>query len=131
MILQVQLNILIFIRSIREGNFILYKHSLWSLMKWYFSLDHYNYSRWLTIHLYDLFSLEFTCPDIHDEFVLGNFAFPKTNTKFSRMAPDQLHEQNNEKIKRSGGAVHLVNYGDDSGLLKWELCGPELARMVE
>ena len=25
------------------------------------------------------------------------------------MAPDQLHEQNNEKIKGVGGAVHLVN----------------------
>ena len=95
-----------------------YKHSLWSLMKWYFSLDHYNYSRWFTIHSYDLFSPEFTCPAIHDEFVLGNFAFPKTNITFSRMAPGQLHERNNKKIKGAGGAVHLMNREDESGLLK-------------
>ena len=46
------------------------------------------------------------------------------------MAPDQLHEQNNEKMKGSGGATHLVNK-DASGLIKWELCGPELMRLVE
>ena len=33
-ILHVELSILLFSRSIREGNFTLYKQSLWSLMKW-------------------------------------------------------------------------------------------------
>lgn len=75
--------------------------------------------------------LEFTCPDIHNEFISGNFGYQKTKSKFSKMAPDQLHEQNNEQIKGAGGAVYLVNREDESGLLKWELCGPELARIVE
>ena len=67
-ILHVELSILVSIRSIREGNFTLYKQSLWSLMKWYFALDHYNYERWVTVHLFDLMCLEFTCPDIYNEF---------------------------------------------------------------
>ena len=46
------------------------------------------------------------------------------------MVPDQLHEQNNEKIKAVGGAVHFVNREDESGLIKWELCGPELVSIV-
>jgi hypothetical protein len=82
-----------------------------------------------TVHFFDLLSLEYTSPDIY-KFFQGNFAFQRTNSKFSKMAPDQLHEQNNEKIKGAGGAVHLVNREDESGLLKWELCGPELVRMV-
>ena len=130
-ILHVELSILVFIRSIREGNFTLYKHSLWSLMKWYFALDHYNYARWLTVHLFDLMCLEFTCPDIYNEFMKGNFTYQKTRAKFSKMVPDQSHEQNNEKIKGVGGAVHLVNMEDESGLIKWELCGPELVMIVD
>ena len=47
------------------------------------------------------------------------------------MAPDQLHEQNNENIKGVGGGVHLVNRTNQSGLIKWELCGPEIVRLVE
>ena len=126
-ILHVEVSILVFIRSIREGNFTLYKQSLWSLMKWYFALDHYNYARWLTVHLFDLTCLEFTCPDIYNEFMKGNFTYQKTRAKFSKMAPDQ----NNEKIKGVGGAVHLVNREDESGLIKWELCGPELVMIVD
>ena len=70
--------------------------------------------------------LEFTCPDIYNEFMKGNFAYKKTKSNFSKMEPDQLHEQNNEKINGAGGALHLVNREDGNGLIKWELCGPEL-----
>ena len=61
----------------------------------------------------------------------GNFAYQKTRSIFSKMAPDQLHEQNNEKIKGVGRAVHLVNREDESGLIKWELRGPELVMIVD
>ena len=44
--------------------------------------------------------------------------------QFSRMAPDQLHEQNNELIKGFSGATHLLNRHDTSGLERWETCGP-------
>jgi hypothetical protein len=48
-ILKLQLDILLFVRSIRESNFYLYVLSLKNLMKWFFGLDHYNYARWLII----------------------------------------------------------------------------------
>ena len=131
LIMYIELNILVFLRSIRESNFLVYRLSIRSLMKWYFALDHYNYARWLTVHLFDLFCIDKTCPDIYAEFMEGNFAYLKTNSQFSKMAPDQLHDQNNEKIKGVGGAVHLVNRTNESGLIKWELCGPEIVRLVE
>ena len=43
---------------------------------------------------------------------------------------DQIHEQNNKIIKGAGGASDLLNKEDDSALLRWEVCSPELARVI-
>ena len=61
----------------------------------------------------------------------GNFSFLKTKTLFSRMALDQLHEQNNKVIKGVSGATSLLNREDESALNRWALCGPDLSRMME
>ena len=83
--------------------------ALRALMKWYFTLDHYNYSRWLTVHLFDLVNLEKNHPDVYIYFSKGYFTFNKNGSEFSTMALDQLHEQNNEIIKGVGGATSLLN----------------------
>ena len=46
------------------------------------------------------------------------------------MGLDQIHEQNNKVIKGAGGASALLNKEDDSALLRWEVCSPELARVI-
>ena len=46
------------------------------------------------------------------------------------MGLDQIHEQNNKVIKGAGGASDLLNKEDDSALLRWEVCSPELARVI-
>ena len=56
---------LIFVRSIREGNFELYIGSLRKVIKWYFILDKYHYARWLTIHLFDLLTLDVKFPGVY------------------------------------------------------------------
>ena len=130
MVMDFQINILIFVRSIREGNFKLYVEVIRKLMKWYFILDRYNYARWLSVHLFDLMTMEVRYPDVYDSMVSGCFSFQKTNHEFSRMALDQVHEQNNRTIKASGGATNLVNKADDSALIRWETCGPDIARLI-
>ena len=40
------------------------------------------------------------------------------------MAPDQLHEQNNEVIKGSGGVTHLLNRAESTPLKTWETSQP-------
>ena len=127
MIFEVQLGILILVRSIREGNFKLFIEALYSFLKWYFAMDKYNYARWATI---GMASLEFTSPDVYSELMKGHFSFLETKSLFSRMPLDQLHEQNYKYIKGVSGATHLVNRGDDSALVRWELCGPELSRIL-
>ena len=45
------------------------------------------------------------------------------------MGLDQIHEQN-KIIKGAWGACDLLNKGDNSALLQWEVCSPELARVI-
>ena len=99
LIMNFQLQILIFVRALREGDFKLYVETLYGFLKWYFALDKYNYARWATIHWFDMALLQKACPSVYEQFKDGNFTFLKTKTSFSRMALDQVHEQNNKVIK--------------------------------
>ena len=88
--------------------------SLWSLG---FSLDH-NYARWIPIHIQHMESLP---PSIHKEFEeYGHWVIHKTTRRFSAMSIDQAHEQNNEIVTSSGGAV-----GNPSAFRRWMVSGPE------
>ena len=126
LILGLQIDILLFVCSIRG----LYLGTLFHLLKWYFALDKYNYVCWATIYCFDIASLHLTCPDVLNEFVSWNFSFLKTKMWSSRMALDQLHEQNNKYIKGVCGATNLVYCQDDTALICWELCGPDLSRLL-
>ena len=57
----------------------------------------------------------------------GHFSFLKTHREFSRIATDQVHEQNNKIIKGSGGATSLLNKSDASALIRWEAGGPDIS----
>ena len=70
-----------------------------SVYKLLFALDHYNYAKWVSVHLIDIYQLHINCPDIHEYFKDGSFSFKKTSRQFSKMAPDQVHEQNNDLSK--------------------------------
>ena len=135
MILGLQIEILLYVRSLRESNFQLYVSALACFMKWFFAMDHYKYARWCSAHLFDLSNLEFTAPSLYEEFNTGNFSFQKTMRNFSSLAPDQVHEQNNEKIKGLGGAIHplnrpVLNRPDSTGLEGWGTSGPELVCLL-
>ena len=131
LIVTLQRDILLYVRSLRESNYKLLIYAMKNLMKWVFSFHCDNYTRWATVHLFDLMTLHSTCPDVYAQFLKGNISFQKSNRRFSKMALDQVHEQNNEKIKGGSGATHLLNRADESGLERWETCTPEIARTIE
>ena len=56
----------------------------------------------------DMTSLSVNHPNVHAEFRVGKFVVRKTRNKFSAMAIDQCHEQNNGAVKGSRGAVGLT-----------------------
>ena len=76
----------------------------------------------------DMVTLKDRHPDVHAEFVVGNFTVKKTARPFSAIAIDQAHEQNNGAIKGDGGAVGLTE--NPAALRHWMVCGPEMARLI-
>ena len=90
------------------------------MLPWFFSFNHSNYARWLSVHVHDMRSLKFTAPDVAQQFDKGNFVVKESAKRLSAIAIDQAHEQNN--------AVGLTE--SPQALRRWMVSGPELARVV-
>ena len=73
--------------------------------------------------------LETTHPDIAREFKNGQFVMRKTKRRFSSIAIDQGHEQNNAVMKDDGGIIGITQ--DSAALTRWCLTGPETVRVTE
>ena len=71
--LEIQLSVLVFVISLREGDFHLYIQVLQKIAPLMFALDHPNYARWLPMHIRDMMLLEDCHPDVAAEFKKGNF----------------------------------------------------------
>ena len=118
-----------YIGSIREGNFDISVESLAEIVAWFFALDHTHYSRWLSVHIRDMMMLSEKQPGVLAEFTAGKFVIYKTSNKFSAMAIDQCHEQNNALVKGSRGTIGLT--GNPGALRRWTVVGPEIVRNTE
>ena len=81
--------VLTFIRAHRERNFDLYVKSLELIVGYYFALDHYNYARWVPIHIRDMKSL----PAAIRESFKKHWVVAKTSDRFSSIHFDQTCEQ--------------------------------------
>lgn len=126
--MQLELLLLIFLRSIRQANFSLYVDSIAKMLPWFFALNHHNYARWLSVHLLDMHALPQTAPGVARWFDDGFFTVNRSSKRFSAIAIDQAHEQNNAIVKGDGGAVGLTE--NPSALRRWMVSGPEIARVV-
>ena len=115
-----------FLRSQREANFLLYVES--KIIPWMFALDHIHYARWLTVHVIDLLQLQSRCPDIYADFVRGNFVTRKRSRKFSSLAHDQVHEQQNAIVKGDGGIIGITEH--EAALKRWMVAGPEISQLL-
>ena len=63
-ILKLELEIMIYVRSLREGDFKLYVDALTKIAPWFFALGHTHYARWIPVHLRDMVALEDKHPDV-------------------------------------------------------------------
>ena len=126
--LQIELILLLFVRSLRESSFPLNVDAITALISCFFALDHVNYARGASVHVRDMASLEKIHPEVANEFIKENFTVKKTRRAFSSIAIDQAHEQNNAAVKGDGGAVRLIQ--NSEALRRWAVAGPELARLI-
>ena len=82
-----------FSRSIREGDFELYKHCLVKMTNMFFAMNQPNYARW-TVKFHDnLLKLEESHPEIYFEFKEKLFGIQRSGNSFSRSPIDLTLEQ--------------------------------------
>ena len=77
-------------------------------------MNHSNYAHWLPVHLCDMRSLDQVVPHVASEFKKGLFTVNKTLKRFSSIAIDQAHEQNNATVEGEGGTIGLTEDPDAS-----------------
>ena len=114
---QMELQDLRLVRSMCEGNLPLYIETLTEIAEWCFSLDHFNYERWLPVHSRDLLTLELKQSYLYKLFVEVYFVVAKTQNAFSMIAPDHNHEKDNKNFKATGGVLGLTE--NESALRRW------------
>jgi len=70
-IMDLELLVCRFIRSLREGDFPLYVQVCDELCSWFHVMDHTNYARWLPVpvHVRDMVQLSQKHPQLHAEFL--------------------------------------------------------------
>ena len=91
MIIEIVLTYLVLISSFREGNFDAYICSLSAMMPLFFADDNILDSRWGTIHLHHMVTLQKKNQKIYDELMKGNFVVHDSFRRFSDIALDQAH----------------------------------------
>ena len=84
LVLTMELAILVFIRSLRESNFSLYRQALCQLIPYMYAHNNVNYARWLSIHLIDMMTLEERHPNIAEAFHAGKFVVHKIDSNGNR-----------------------------------------------
>ena len=67
MILNYELLVLLYVRSIRQGIFELYLACIYRLLPC-FAFDRYNYARWGTVYWFDMVLLENRCRSVYESF---------------------------------------------------------------
>ena len=102
LILRTEVLILIFIRSQRERDFSLYVERLQSLMFLFFTVDHFNYSRWVSVHLRDMQSLPADLKDVFSKF----WVVQKSYNRISTIPIDQFKPMS-RKMPKSRTTVEL------------------------
>ena len=118
-----------FIRSLREGDFLLYVQVCDELCSWFHGMGHTNYACWLPEHVRDMVQLPEKHPQLYAEFLKGNFVVQRSPHKFSLIGKDQSHEQSNKNLQAHGGAVGL--YENPEALTLFMLAGPDCARCIK
>jgi len=116
LILEYEILVMIFVRAHRVKDFQLYIGI--GPLVFRFTVDHINYA---PIHIRDMKSL----PDAE---LAKCWVLKKTPSKFSFIPIDQGHEQNNEMVKGSGGAVGITE--NPTAFRRWMIAGPEQARLI-
>lgn len=98
-------------RSIRTGDFLMFKFILPKINNLFFMVNQSNCARWLVKYHENLIKVEETHPQLHDVMEKGHFGIQRTDKSFSRQPIDLTLEQtiNADAGRRLTGVIHFTN----------------------
>ena len=80
------------------------------------------------LYLAQMHRLKINDPDIHHEFMQGNFCVNKNDIPFCAIGPDHAIEHVNKLMKIRGG---LKGHRQPAAMARWFLVAPELSRFAK
>ena len=97
-----------FSRSIRTEDLDLYIYCLQQMTALFFTFNHQNYSRWLTVYHDKLLKLKNSHCDIYEGLKNGCFSLKQTSKPFSRILIDLTLEQTINSLKPHKYCVKII-----------------------
>jgi hypothetical protein len=127
--MQMVMEMLLFIGSVRTGNWEMHLSSLEVFTKYFFAHDKLNYARMIPVYLADMKELKTSDPAIYEELLTGNWVVNKNaEVPFCAIGADHGLEQVNRSMKVSGGLVGITL--NPSARTRFFLISPELAKLA-
>ena len=124
------MEMLLFVRSVRSGDWQLHLTAIELFTKYFFLLDKINYARMMPLYLAEMKSIEKSDPDLYKEFMDGNWVVNKNGkVPFCAIGADTGLEHINCYMKVNGGLVGITL--NEAARTKFFLIAPELARLAE
>ena len=81
-LLELQCLMLMFVRSLQNGNFEVFVEVLDQILPWIFSFNHTRYARWLPVYVQTRQKLTDQHPEVYEEFKKGRFTVKKYSDIF-------------------------------------------------
>ena len=92
-IMELELLLCTFVRSLRNGDFSFYFQVCDELCSYLHVMDNANNARQLPVHVRDMIQMSDTHSDINAKFMEGNFVIQKSAHTVSLIVKDQSHKQ--------------------------------------
>lgn len=124
------MEMLAFIRAVRNGDWSLHLITLEMFTKYLFAHDKIHYARMIPVYLAEMSSLKASDPEIYEEFIKGNWVVNKNaEVPFCAVGAHNALEHKNRSMNVSGGLVGITL--NEAARTKFFLIAPELARLAE
>lgn len=107
--------------SIRTGDFDLFLHVLPKITNVFFTMNHHNYARYMSVYCDKLMNIENTHPGLLDDCRASFLGVRRTSKPFSRIPVDLTLEQtiNADAASTASGIVNITN--SFSARQKWSI----------
>ena len=115
--------VLLFVRSSRQNDWHLHLSSLNKFVKYFFAHDQLNYARLTPVYIATMLELK-KYDQSSWEYLSNNFSINKSAVPFTAIGSDHALEQDNRKMKVTGGIIGLTQ--NQSALNRYCLIAPIL-----